>query len=1144
MRRSTGTRCVHTQERREQEPVVLDGKRSCPAEILMKLLRKTLCLVLAFVLFAASGSMSLAYEAKDAESASSSVTSDRMEAVSTEEETDAAPGEASITTGSEENDTPSVTDAVSVELPENRYTLTLTQAEHGRIQFEQYDPYARQTGAADSEGPDSEVTENASETKASGNVNGSDPVRSYGEEDEVVIVVHPDEGYQLTNLTFFHTGTQENYQSVDTQDTLYIFGMPACDLSVVPTFAAAKSDSEEGEIKAEEESLLDGVASLFALDEAEISLASAAAPSSITMSNGYNTDTNGNDILYVSSFPSHTLNDYAVGGAGANIRHYGTTTGADAYCLEPGRIMYSGYTSAKDHSDAWNSMSTKLKNAILITMAMGKPGNSSRLSGSAGEKYVATQVLIWELINGDRSVTTYERTNNEIYNAVFGSNGSSNKGVKTNYDAIVRAIQTLGATAAVEKAGFLASIREMLLPSAFAAEADLSGIIVKQNDATVYGDPDHQDVILVPPGLTPPSTEETPKYGYAYIKKVSSISSGTVVPGAKYTVYTNSACTSVAKTSSGSNAVFTTTAASPYSNKLTLAAGTYYVKETTAAANYQLNSKVYTLKITVDETTTLGGDGSVKDEPSPGSAYMKKVSSINSDTVVAGAKYTVYTDSACKTAAKTTDGSNAVFTTRKDSPYSNKLELDAGTYYVKETTAASGYELNPKVYTLKITSNTTTTLGSDNSVSDIPHGKLTLQKSSGNADLTDQNGCYSRKGAVYNVYSDSGCTTKVGELTTTDDGSTNTITIPAGTYYVKEKTASPGYMLCNGQLGDGANASGVHTVNVTAGKTATVSCKEPPLNHPFALILQKMDAETKQPTAAGTASLEGALFQIDYYANTDGTATGTPFHTWVFQTDEKGRLDCSDESCLVKDRSDALYRDVDGKIVYPLGTYTVKEIQAPRYYQLAGTMKFANRSEEAGVTEGLKLVIVQGNDGKAQIVSGGSTITAENLSIDAYDKVYKGKIRVVKYDTDGKTPLAGVRFRLVGDDGSEYEGTSDRNGNVLFENLIPQHYVLTEISTVDGHMLLKENIDITIPLEMTEKEAEEQGTDISKAVWDEAAGVYCFYEITYEVANATKLVIPVAGGTPGWLYVSMILAFVLIGGGMTAFRRSRVKSRN
>ncbi|MCI7099339.1 MAG: prealbumin-like fold domain-containing protein, partial [Lachnospiraceae bacterium] len=368
--------------------------------------------------------------------------------------------------------------------------------------------------------------------------------------------------------------------------------------------------------------------------------------------------------------------------------------------------------------------------------------------------------------------------------------------------------------------------------------------------------------------------------------------------------------------------------------------------------------------------------------------------------------------------------------------------------------------------------------------------------------------------------------------------------VPAGTYYVKEKTASPGYMLCNGQLGDGANASGVHTVNITAGKTATVSCKEPPLNHPFALILQKMDAETKQPTAAGTASLEGALFQIDYYANTDGTATGTPFHTWVFQTDEKGRLDCSDESCLVKDRSDALYRDVDGKIVYPLGTYTVKEIQAPRYYQLAGTMKFADRSEEVEVAEGLKLVIVQGDDGKARIVSGGSTITAENLSINAYDEVYKGKIRVVKYDTDGKTPLAGVRFRLVGDDGSEYEGTSDRNGNVLFENLIPQHYVLTEISTVDGHMLLKENIDITVPLEMTEKEAEEQGTDISKAVWDEAAGAYCFYEITYEVANATKLVIPVAGGTPDWLYVSMVLALVLIGGGMTAFRRSRVKSRN
>lgn len=62
---------------------------------------------------------------------------------------------------------------------------------------------------------------------------------------------------------------------------------------------------------------------------------------------------------------------------------------------------------------------------------------------------------------------------------------------------------------------------------------------------------------------------------------------------------------------------------------------------------------------------------------------IKKTSTENSSIGVSGAEYTVYTDSACTNVAKTSDGSNAVIKTTQTG--SNVLEMNPGTYYVKET---------------------------------------------------------------------------------------------------------------------------------------------------------------------------------------------------------------------------------------------------------------------------------------------------------------------------------------------------------------------------------------------------------------------------------------------------------------------------
>ena len=75
-------------------------------------------------------------------------------------------------------------------------------------------------------------------------------------------------------------------------------------------------------------------------------------------------------------------------------------------------------------------------------------------------------------------------------------------------------------------------------------------------------------------------------------------------------------------------------------------------------------------------------------------------------------------------------------------------------------------------------------------------GYITVKKTSGNTAMTNGNNNYSLAGAVYTVYSDKACKTKVGSMTTdvNGNGKLSNLTLNT-TYYVKETKASPGYLL-------------------------------------------------------------------------------------------------------------------------------------------------------------------------------------------------------------------------------------------------------------------------------------------------------------------------------------------------------------
>ena len=81
---------------------------------------------------------------------------------------------------------------------------------------------------------------------------------------------------------------------------------------------------------------------------------------------------------------------------------------------------------------------------------------------------------------------------------------------------------------------------------------------------------------------------------------------------------------------------------------------------------------------------------------------------------------------------------------------------------------------------------------------------------------TDESSGVKLKGAVYGIYSDSGCTNKVDTMTTDGNGYAKSKALVAGTYYVKEITAPKGYVL----------SGKVHTLTVKAGQTTGIGATD------------------------------------------------------------------------------------------------------------------------------------------------------------------------------------------------------------------------------------------------------------------------------------------------------------------------------
>lgn len=206
------------------------------------------------------------------------------------------------------------------------------------------------------------------------------------------------------------------------------------------------------------------------------------------------------------------------------------------------------------------------------------------------------------------------------------------------------------------------------------------------------------------------------------------------------------------------------------------------------------------------------------------------------------------------------------------------------------------------------------------------NGYLTLVKSvASNKELVEE--CkmmYSLAGAEYGVYSDSGLQNRVGTLKTVEGGTSNTLQLRNGTYYVKEVKAPAGYGL----------DQQTYTVTVAVDQTTTVNSKDEPQFDPVSVVLKKIATDGSY---LNDGDMSDAEFTIRYYDSmSDDVSNLTPIRTWKLKTlkDKAGTYGAQLRSKYIVDGSDEFYKNEQGNIVIPRGTITIQETKAPKGYKV------------------------------------------------------------------------------------------------------------------------------------------------------------------------------------------------------------------
>lgn len=529
----------------------------------------------------------------------------------------------------------------------------------------------------------------------------------------------------------------------------------------------------------------------------------------------------------------------------------------------------------------------------------------------------------------------------------------------------------------------------------------------------------------------------------------------------------------------------------------------------------------------------------------------------NKNYSLKGAVYGIYSDKNCTKEVQWKDASGTlryrITTDSKGYAATATKALKKGTYYLKEISPSPGYFLDTKVHTVSVEPNKITACTSK-SEEPPKYGRAMLHKISDNPDMTTDNGCYTLEGATYGLYTDEACT----HLYTNDlfNGYSKTVFLDGdetegiamfdhlafGTYWIKEVAPPTGYHI-------NPTPIRVEVTEANSGLSGVVKEREPHYQEKTQIEPAKNDPAGIEmtkiwdgPETATIPTLEGTQFTVKYFdklgMTKEDALTETPTRTWVLEIQWNdvtnkyitGLVD----DYLVEELSDDFYRDESGEPILPRGTISIQETKPAPGYTLEGYLMDEYGTTIATDSE-IYISSVEDPDGGDQPVwlQGGNVYEGHNVPI-------VGSITLKKVDSDGKSPLEGVTFRCVGQTVPDvYTATTDENGEVVFDNLYPDVYTITEIGTVNGHELLPEPLVVEVPMRVTAEYIEQFDVDEDSVIFDpnggedgrEGDGIYYIHSFTYEISNHISLEAPMTGGITGWkVFVPMAAGLGILGG--------------
>lgn len=525
---------------------------------------------------------------------------------------------------------------------------------------------------------------------------------------------------------------------------------------------------------------------------------------------------------------------------------------------------------------------------------------------------------------------------------------------------------------------------------------------------------------------------------------------------------------------------------------------------------------------------------------------------------LAGAIFGIYTDAGCTKpiGEKLESGESGETNTVEISIDNDKESV---TLYCKEEYAPPGFKMSDEILSITFNKKDATEEGELKSFGDVvnvtstptpkitppettpPSGGLYVKKTSKAPEEIMNLKSYTLANAEFKVTSSRAG--DMGILTTDESGYSNVLSLPDNSiprhsdavydmkgnliqeakdwkdpvntiYYIKE-IKTPNYHKDNYEI-----KSQSVTMPDDDGRTFEIPFVNEPIFCDGKLDIEKLDVKGKP--------VVGAVFKIQYF-DSDGPDENDLIKTWYLKSDEHGHVLMDNNHLDTNNQSDDFFK-YDGNIVIPIGGYLqITEVDAPAEYVVE--------------TEPVGIATTKDADFK---------LTYDNAKA-WYEELERCRINLKKYEADGKTPIAGVEFeikfikqaiiptskmhpnfkRLLKEGESTIRHT-DENGDVFFDNLDQGTYQITEIKTLDGNSLLKEPIIVTVPMTMTEQEANAYGNvDFTSAKEDvNYSGKWYFYECLFEITNNATFKMPMTGDSGTWKYGFIGLGIVMaIGAG-------------